>query len=71
MANLYYQFRKDVNDNALSAYLFSLEANHHLNSTWSLNIGVEIISGNDNGSSSNVKTRLFLLFMVPTINLTV
>lgn len=46
-ANLYYQFGYDVNNNDLSAYLLSLEANYKLNDKTTVGLGTELQSGND------------------------
>lgn len=59
LANLYYQFGKDVNDNSLNAYLLGLEANFIVLPTWSLAIGTELQSGNDNGVPATGKNKAF------------
>ncbi|NER13650.1 alginate export family protein [Leptobacterium flavescens] len=58
-SNLFYQFGNDVNDNDLSAYLLSLDANYNINSKWSSGLGVELISGNDNGAPSGGNNDAF------------
>ncbi|MRX63075.1 alginate export family protein [Maribacter luteus] len=62
MANLYYQFGNDVNENDLSAYLISLEANYKMNPKWSLIAGGELMSGNDNGGVSEGENKAFTPF---------
>lgn len=59
MGNAYLQLGKDVVDNDLSAYLFSLEANYQLAKKFSAGLGAELISGNDNGAVANGENRAF------------
>jgi len=58
-SNLYYQFGKDVADNDLSAYLFSLEANYAATSNLNLGLGSELQSGNDYGAPANGENKAF------------
>ena len=58
-SNLYYQFGKDVSDNDLSAYLFSLEANYAATSNLNLGLGSELQSGNDYGAPANGENKAF------------
>ncbi|WP_420601785.1 alginate export family protein [Flagellimonas sp.] len=62
MANLYYQFGKDIGDNDLSAYLLALEASYKVEPKWSLILGGELLSGNDNGAPSNGENKAFTPF---------
>ncbi len=59
VSNLYYQFGKDVNDNNLSAYLISLEANYKLSETVKATLGGELISGNDTNTLANGDNHAF------------
>lgn len=61
-SNLYYQFGKDIANNKLSAYLLALEANYQPAQFWTLTLGAEIQSGNDNGTSSNGDNHAFTPF---------
>ncbi len=61
-SNLYYQFGKDVNDNDLSAYLLSLDANYKVSEKTQLGLGGELISGNDNGAPSGGDNNAFSPF---------
>ncbi len=61
-SNIYYQFGNDVNENDISAYLFSLEANYKLQPKFSLIIGGEVLSGNDNGSPTAGENKAFSPF---------
>ncbi len=61
-ANLYYQFGQDVNNNDLSAYLLALEASYKLQPKWSLLLGGELLSGNENGGPSNGENKAFSPF---------
>ena len=61
-ANLYYQFGDDINKNDLSASLLSLTANQKISDKWTFGIGVEMISGNDNGAPSNGENKAFTPF---------
>lgn len=58
-ANAFYQFGKDVQDNELSAYLLSLEANYKVTKKLSAGLGGELISGNDNGTLTNGNNNAF------------
>ncbi|MCK0133058.1 alginate export family protein [Arenibacter sp. S6351L] len=58
-SNLYYQFGKDIANNDLNAYLISLEGNYKIAAKSTLGLGVELISGNDNGSPSNQENKAF------------
>lgn len=58
-SNLYYQFGKDIANNDLSAYLLSLEGNYTVTAKSTLGLGVELLSGNDNGLTSNQKNKAF------------
>jgi len=58
-SNLYYQFGKDIANNDLSAYLLSLEGNYTVTTKSTLGLGVELLSGNDNGLTSNQKNKAF------------
>ncbi len=62
IANGYYQFGKDVANNDLSAYLLALEANYKPSESWTLMLGTEIQSGNDNGIPSNGDNKAFTPF---------
>lgn len=46
IANLYYQFGKDVANNSLNAYLLGLEGNYKLSAITNIGLGVELQSGN-------------------------
>lgn len=61
-SNLYYQFGNDVNNNDISAYLLSFEANYKLQPTFSLLIGGELLSGNDGEAPSNGENNGFTPF---------
>ncbi|MFS4491649.1 alginate export family protein [Maribacter sp. 2308TA10-17] len=61
-SNLYYQFGNDVNNNDVSAYLLSLEASYKLKPKFSLIVGGEVLSGNDNGAPSNGENKAFTPF---------
>ncbi len=61
-SNLYYQFGKDVANNDLSAYLLALEANYQPSQAWTLTLGTELQSGNENGAPSNGKNYAFTPF---------
>ncbi len=58
-SNLYYQFGKDIADNDLNAYLLSIEGNYKITPKTNLGLGIELISGNDNGSPSNQENKAF------------
>ncbi|AXT20019.1 hypothetical protein D7030_02545 [Flavobacteriaceae bacterium AU392] len=58
-SNLYYQFGNDLNNNDLSAYLLSLDANYALSKTWNAGLGIELISGNDDATPSNGNNDAF------------
>ncbi len=60
--NGYYQFGKDVANNDLSAYLLALEANYKPSQPWTLTLGGELQSGNDNGTPSNGDNNAFTPF---------
>ena len=62
ISNLYYQFGKDVANNDLSAYLMALEGNYKLSGPWTLTLGIELQSGNDNGTPSNGENKAFTPF---------
>ncbi|WP_298900479.1 alginate export family protein [uncultured Psychroserpens sp.] len=59
VANLFYQFGKDMFDNDLSAYLLALEANYKASDRIGLTLGGELISGNDNGTPTNGDNNAF------------
>ncbi|MDY8134917.1 alginate export family protein [Aquimarina sp. 2201CG5-10] len=59
VSNLYYQFGNDVNNNDLSAYLLSLEANYQLAEKWKGTLGGELLSGNDDGTPTNGDNNAF------------
>ncbi|WP_394971030.1 alginate export family protein [uncultured Croceitalea sp.] len=61
-SNLYYQFGNDVSNNDISAYLFSLEASYKLQPKFSLILGGELLSGNDDGAPSNGENKAFTPF---------
>ena len=58
-SNLYYQFGMDRNENDLSAYLVSLDANYGVNDQLKFGAGLELISGNDGGAPSAGKNKAF------------
>lgn len=58
-SNLYYQFGKDIANNDLNAYLLSIEGNYKITPKTNLGLGIELISGNDNGSPSNQENKAF------------
>lgn len=58
-SNLYYQFGKDVSDNSINAYLFSLETLYSANENLILGLGGELQSGNKYGASSDGKNKAF------------
>ncbi|WP_310994022.1 alginate export family protein [Aequorivita marina] len=58
-ANLYYQFGKDISNNSLNAYLFSLEALYSASENLSLGLGGELQSGNKYGAPSNGENKAF------------
>jgi hypothetical protein len=58
-SNLYYQFGKDKNDNNLNAYLLNLDADYNLSTKIISGLGVELISGNENGSPTNRENNAF------------
>ena len=60
--NLYYQFGNDISDNKLSAYLLGLEAEYQISNKTKLNLGVELQSGNDNGTITNESNNSFTPF---------
>lgn len=62
VANLYYQFGNDVNNNDLSAYLLAFEASYKIKPKWSLVLGGELLSGNNNGGPSNGENKAFTPF---------
>ena len=62
ISNLYYQFGKDVSNNNLSTYLLALEANYNPSQLWTLTLGTELQSGNDNGAPSNGDNNAFTPF---------
>ncbi len=62
VGNLYYQFGKDLGDNDLSAYLLAIEANYKLSQQWNIGLGLEVLSGNDNGAPSNGENKAFTPF---------
>ena len=59
LGNFYYQFGNDVANNDLSAFLLALDANYTVSKSVKLGLGVEILSGNDNGAPSNGKNKAF------------
>lgn len=61
-SNLYYQFGNDLNNNSLSGYLLSLETSYKLKSKFSLLVGGELLSGNENGTPSNGENNAFTPF---------
>ena len=62
VGNVYYQFGRDRADNNLSAYLLAVEANYKLSQQWNIGLGVETLSGNDNGAPSNGDNKAFTPF---------
>ncbi len=62
VSNLFYQFGSDVNNNDLSAYLLSLEANYNISEQWKATLGGELQSGNDNGTPANGDNNAFTPF---------
>lgn len=62
VSNLFYQFGNDVNDNDLSAYLLSLEANYKISEHWKVLLGGELQSGNENGAPANGDNEAFTPF---------
>lgn len=62
VSNLFYQFGSDVNNNDLSAYLLSLEANYKISEQWKATLGGELQSGNDNGAPANGNNDAFMPF---------
>ena len=61
-ANAYYQMGLDANNNALNAYLASVDGKYQLNKQFGLGFGTEIISGNDDGVISNGVNTAFTPF---------
>ncbi len=59
MGNFYYQTGKDVSDNSLSAYLLALEASYKVQPNWTLILGGELQSGNENGATANGDNKAF------------
>lgn len=59
ISNLYYQFGKDVTNNDLSAYLISLEAHYKVSDKIKAGLGVELISGNDDGVVNDGENNAF------------
>jgi len=59
VSNLYYQFGKDKANNTLSAYLLNLEAHYKFTNKVKSGLGVELISGNENGAPSNGDNNAF------------
>ncbi len=59
MGNFYYQTGKDINDNNLNAYLLAIEANYKVDNDWTLILGSELQSGNENGAPSDGKNKAF------------
>tara|TARA_R110002049_G_scaffold2821_4_gene22820 strand:- start:738 stop:2000 length:1263 start_codon:yes stop_codon:yes gene_type:complete len=59
ISNIYYQFGKDIANNDLNAYLLSLEGNYNITAKSTLGLGVELLSGNDNGLASNQENKAF------------
>jgi len=59
VSNLYYQFGKDKANNTLSAYLLNLEAHYKFTSKIKSGLGVELISGNENGVPTNGDNNAF------------
>ncbi|MCM4153689.1 hypothetical protein DHD05_19020 [Arenibacter sp. N53] len=58
-SNLYYQFGKDIANNDLSGFLLSLEGNYTVTAKSTLGLGVELLSGNDNGLPSSQENKAF------------
>lgn len=58
-SNVYYQFGKDLGNNDLNAYLFSLEAKYSATDNLNLGLGGEWQSGNDYGAPANGKNKAF------------
>ncbi|MGW8123095.1 alginate export family protein [Roseivirga echinicomitans] len=58
-SNLYYQGGKDIQNNSLDAYLFSIAADYQVTDKWKTVLGAELISGNDNGAPFNQKNNAF------------
>ena len=57
--NYYYQFGNDVANNDLSASLLGLDVSYVVSKNTKLGLGMEIISGNENGAPSNGKNKAF------------
>lgn len=58
-SNLFYQFGKDIADNSINAYLFSVQGKYSPNNQFKFGLGGEILSGNDYGAPSNGKNNAF------------
>ncbi|MFC5048465.1 alginate export family protein [Aquimarina hainanensis] len=59
IGNAYYQFGNDLADNDLSAYLLGLEASYKITPSFTPILGIEVQSGNDNGTTSNRENTAF------------
>lgn len=62
MANLYYQFGKDVANRDLSAHLLGMDVNYKLADNVKIGAGAELQSGNKNGAPSSKKNKAFTPF---------
>jgi Alginate export len=62
IGNLYYQFGKDKANNDLSAYLLGLEGYYNFFQKLRAGLGVELQSGNDNGTPSGGNNYAFTPF---------
>ncbi|QAA81237.1 hypothetical protein EI546_05615 [Aequorivita sp. H23M31] len=58
-SNLYYQFGKDLANNNINAYLFSVQGNYAASEKIKLGLGGEILSGNDYGTPKDGKNHSF------------
>ncbi len=58
-SNLYYQFGKDLNNNDLSAYLLGIEGKYDWTNKFSLALGGELQSGNDEAAIKNKRNTAF------------
>jgi hypothetical protein len=61
-SNLYYQFGIDVDKNGLAASLLSIDANYAVSNYWTIGMGFEYMSGNENGAPDNGENRAFTPF---------
>jgi hypothetical protein len=58
-SSLYYQFGKDINNNKLNSYLFSLDLNQTFKDNLNIIAGIELISGNKYGVITNNENKAF------------